>query len=126
GVLFISIAAIVPSPIIGEIALPAIAVSLILILVIRPVVALICTRKAGLTKRERAFVGWMDPRGIVAAATASSVGAALVAAKVPEAGKLLPAAFVIITVTVFVYGLTAAPVAGALGLRQRVAPSNEE
>ena len=60
----------------------------------------------------------MDPRGIVAAATASSVGAALVAAKVPGAEKLLPAAFIIIAVTVFVYGLTAVPVAAALGLRE--------
>jgi NhaP-type Na+/H+ or K+/H+ antiporter len=118
GVLFISIAAIVPSPIVGEIALPAIGVALILILVARPVIALICTRKTGLSRQERAFVGWMDPRGIVAAATASSVGAALVSAKVPGAEKLLPAAFIIIAVTVFVYGLTAVPVAAALGLRE--------
>jgi len=118
GVLFISITALVPSPIVGEIALPAIGVALLLILVARPVIALVCTRKAGLSRQERAFVGWMDPRGIVAAATASSVGAALVATKVPGAEKLLPAAFIIITVTVFVYGLTSVPVARLLGLRE--------
>jgi len=118
GVLFISIAALVPSPIIGEIAVAAIAISLMLILVVRPLVALVCTRKAGLTIQERAFVGWMDPRGIVAAATASSVSAALVATKVPGAEKLLPAAFIIIVVTVFVYGLSAVPVAKALHLRE--------
>lgn len=123
GVLFISIAALVPSPIVGEIALPAVGVALILILVARPMIALICTHKAGLSARERAFIGWMDPRGIVAAATASSVGAALVATKVPGAEKLLPAAFIIIAVTVFVYGLTAVPVAAALGLRDSQDPS---
>jgi NhaP-type Na+/H+ or K+/H+ antiporter len=125
GVLFISIAALVPSPIIAQIALPAIGVALILILVARPLIAALCTRGAGLTGRERAFIGWMDPRGIVAAATASSVGAALVATKVPGAEKLLPAAFIIITVTVFVYGLTAAPVARVLGVRSEEIPNSQ-
>ena len=118
GVLFISIAALVPSPIVLTIALPTIGVALILILIMRPFIALVCTHKSGLSSRERAFIGWMDPRGIVAAATASSVGAALVASKVAGAEKLLPAAFIIIAVTVFVYGLTAVPVAAALGLRE--------
>ena len=126
GVLFISIAAIVPSPIVGEIALPAIGVALILILVVRPVIALVCTRKAGLSKQERTFIGWMDPRGIVAAATASSVGSALVATKVPGAEKLLPAAFIIIAVTVFVYGLTAVPVSRMLGLREESADKSAQ
>ena len=117
GVLFISIAAIVPSPLVATIALPAMGIALILILVVRPLIALVCTGNAGLSRKERAFIGWMDPRGIVAAATASSVGAALVSAKVPGAEKILPAAFIIIAVTVFVYGLTAVPIAAALRLR---------
>jgi NhaP-type Na+/H+ or K+/H+ antiporter len=118
GVLFISIAALVPSPFLSAIVWPAIGVSLVLIVIVRPFISLVCTPGAGLSGKERVFIGWMDPRGIVAAATASSVGAALVATKVPGAEKLLPAAFIIITVTVFVYGLTAVPVAAALGLRQ--------
>lgn len=124
GVLFISIAAIVPLPDLVEVALPAIAISAVLILVIRPLVVVICTTRAGLSGRERAFIGWMDPRGIVAAATASSIGASLVAAKVEGADVLLPAAFVIITVTVFVYGLSAVPVATALGVREET-PASE-
>lgn len=124
GVLFISIAALVPSPLVASIALPAIAMALILILAVRPVVAATCTRNLGLTRNERMFVGWMDPRGIVAAATAASVGASLVAAKVDGAADLLPAAFIIIAVTVFVYGLTAVPVAKALGLREEQDPTS--
>ncbi len=120
GVLFVSITALVPSPEFGVVVVSAIAVSLVLIAVVRPVVALLLTRKAGLAFGERAFIGWMDPRGIVAAATASSVGASLVAAKVPGAQALLPSAFVIIAVTVFVYGLTAVPVAKALRVRDEV------
>ncbi len=119
GVLFVSIAAMVPSPILSSIVLPAIGASLIFIIVVRPIVAAIMTSGANLSLNERAFIGWMDPRGIVAAATASSLSAALIATKMPGADKLLPAAFVIITVTVFVYGLTAVPVAKALGVREK-------
>jgi NhaP-type Na+/H+ or K+/H+ antiporter len=122
GVLFVSIAAMVPSPIMGSIVLPAIGASVIFIIVVRPIVAAIATARAGLSIQERAFIGWMDPRGIVAAATASSLSAALIATKMPGADKLLPAAFVIITVTVFVYGLTAVPVAKALGIRDNNPP----
>ena len=116
GVLFISIAALVPSPQLTAVVLPAVAIAALLILVARPCVAWLCTRGAGLSISQRAFIGWMDPRGIVAAATASSVSAALVADKVAGAEVLLPAAFVIIAVTVFVYGLTAVPVVRRLKL----------
>lgn len=123
GVLFISIAAIVPSPIVEKMVLPAVAMALLLIVVVRPISTIVCTAKSSLSGHERAFIGWMDPRGIVAAATASSLGATLVAAKVPGAEELLPAAFVIIAVTVFIYGLTAVPVAKMLGVRDE---SSEE
>lgn len=118
GVLFVGIAALVPSPVVGSIVWPAIGMAAVLILAVRPFVALVCTGWAGLRANERAFIGWLDPRGIVAAATASSLGASLVAANVTGADRLLPVAFVVIAVTVAVYGLTAAPVARLLGLRQ--------
>ncbi|MCF8550980.1 MAG: cation:proton antiporter [Candidatus Nanopelagicales bacterium] len=117
GVLFVTIAALVPSPMVASLAIPAMGVALILILLVRPIVAALCTSRTDLSKQERMFIGWMDPRGIVAAATSSSVAAALVAANVEGADKLLPAAFIIIALTVFTYGLTAVPVATALGIR---------
>jgi len=124
GILFISIAALVPSPEVAQVALPAIGMALLLIVIARPAVAAICTRGADLSRNQRVFVAWMDPRGIVAAATASSVSATLVAANVPGAEELLPAAFIIIAVTVTIYGLTAAPVAKALGVREE-APTED-
>jgi NhaP-type Na+/H+ or K+/H+ antiporter len=117
GVLFVSIAALVSWDSIVAIAIPTIALSAILILVVRPIVALVSTGRSGLTRNERIFIGWMDPRGIVAAATASSVGATLIALKVPDAEKLLPATFIVIAVTVTVYSLTAVPLATLLKLR---------
>jgi len=118
GVLFVSIAALVSWDSITAVALPAIVLSIILILIVRPVVALLSTGRAGLSRNERIFIGWMDPRGIVAAATASSVGATLVTLKVSGAEKLLPATFIVIAVTVAVYGLTAVPVARLLRVGQ--------
>ena len=119
GVLFVSIAALVPLSSLRSILVPTLIMGLALVLIVRPLVTLVTTSRAGLTEQERALIAWMDPRGIVAAATASSVGAALVALKLPGAEKLLPATFIIITFTVAVYGLTAVPVVRRLGLRQR-------
>jgi hypothetical protein len=56
----------------------------------------------------------MAPRGIVAAATASTFGAELVANHVGGAEKILPVTFLVIVATVTVYGLTAGPVARLL------------
>lgn len=123
GVLFVAIAALVPIRDVVAILGPTLALGLVLVLLVRPVVALLSTSGAGLTARERTFIAWMDPRGIVAAATASSIGAALVALKLPGAEKLLPATFIIIAFTVGLYGLTAVPVAKALKLRQSSAVS---
>jgi hypothetical protein len=58
----------------------------------------------------------MAPRGIVAAATASTFGATLVTHHVGGASKILPVAFLVIVLTVALYGLTAVPVAGRLGV----------
>jgi NhaP-type Na+/H+ or K+/H+ antiporter len=117
GVLFVSISALVPLETVQAIWVPAVILAVLLILVQRPLISALCSFGSGLTRKERAFIAVMDPRGIVAAATASSVGAVLVAAKVPGAQDLLPAAFIIIAVTVTFYGLTAVPFAKALGLR---------
>jgi hypothetical protein len=60
----------------------------------------------------------MAPRGIVAAATASTFATALVAAHVGGASKILPVTFLVIVMTVALYGLSAVPVATWLGVRQ--------
>jgi NhaP-type Na+/H+ or K+/H+ antiporter len=124
GVLFISISALVPSSDLATVTLPAVGIAIVLILFARPFIATLCTHRAGLKPGERAFIGWMDPRGIVAAATASSLGASLVAAKVPGSEALLPATFIIVAVTVFIYGLSAVPVAQALGIRTTTSSSD--
>ncbi len=87
-----------------------------LLLVVRPLAALVCTWGTTLTWKERVFVAWLCPRGIVAAAVASVFGLALVEQGVPGAEHLLPVVFLVIVGTVVVYGLTAPWLARRLGL----------
>lgn len=116
GLLFIAIAALVPAAMSLDIVVPALAMTALLMLVVRPVVVIIATAGTNLTRQQRTFMAWMDPRGIVAVATASGVGPVLIALNQPGAERLLPAAFIIVAVTVAVYGLTAIPVSRMLGL----------
>jgi NhaP-type Na+/H+ or K+/H+ antiporter len=119
GVLFVLIAASV-TPADVEAVLPgALALVAIMALVIRPLVVALSTWRSALTIRERAFLAWMAPRGIVAGATASAFGLQLEQANIPGADRILPIAFVVIFGTVVLYGLTAAPVARLLGVAER-------
>jgi NhaP-type Na+/H+ or K+/H+ antiporter len=116
GVLFVTISATVTPQSLQHVVLPTLALVAVLVLVTRPLVAFFSTIGTELTRGERAFIGWMDPRGIVAAATATTFGTQLVDHHVGGASKILPAAFLVIVVTVALYGLTAAPVARRLGV----------
>ncbi len=116
GVLFISISATVTPASVRAVAAPALVLAAILILVARPLVAFLCTVRTDLSRGERGFLGWMAPRGIVAAATASTFSATLTQKGVAGASKILPATFVVIVVTVTVYALTAVPVARRLAV----------
>jgi NhaP-type Na+/H+ or K+/H+ antiporter len=119
GVLFITIAALVPGATVASVLLPTLLFSGLLILVLRPLVVSIGTARSDLTRQQRIFIACMDPRGIVAPATASSIGAALVALKIEGAENLLPIAFIVVAVTVAVYGLCAVPLARALKLNDQ-------
>jgi NhaP-type Na+/H+ or K+/H+ antiporter len=116
GVLFISISATVTPASLRHLLLPALGLIAVLVLAARPIAAFASTLGTDLTKGERAFIGWMAPRGIVAAATASTFAAGLVAKGVGGAGKILPVTFVVIVATVTLYGLTAVPAARRLGV----------
>jgi NhaP-type Na+/H+ or K+/H+ antiporter len=114
GVLFISISATVTPQSLRHLILPTLVLVAVLVIAARPVAAFAATLKTDLPKGERAFIGWMAPRGIVAAATASTFGAGLAAKGIGGAAKILPATFLVIVATVTLYGLTAAPVARRL------------
>ncbi len=91
----------------------------VVILVARPASVLASTYKSRLDWRERIFLAWLAPRGIVAAAVASVFSLRLAEAGFAQADQLISVTFLIIVVTVALYGLTAKPLARALGVAQK-------
>lgn len=98
---------------------PALMFVALVILVVRPVSVYISTIGSGLTWQQRLFVGWMAPRGIVAASVASIFALELVQSGMEEAALLVPYTFAVIIGTVIVYSLTASQLARRLGLSER-------
>jgi NhaP-type Na+/H+ or K+/H+ antiporter len=116
GLLFISISASVEPKAVASVLLPSLALIVALVLVVRPVVSLVSAAGTDVGSGERAFIGWMAPRGIVAASTAATFSASLVDKGLSGADKILPITFLVIVGTVLVYALTARPVAVRLGV----------
>ncbi|MEV6997795.1 cation:proton antiporter [Streptomyces sp. NPDC093982] len=114
GLLFVAISASVTPESLVPVLLPTLVLVAALVLLVRPVIALLSTLRTDFNGRERAFIGWMAPRGIVAASTATTFSAALTDEGLRDADKILPVTFLVIVGTVLVYGLTAKPVATKL------------
>ena len=87
-----------------------------LMLVVRPVSVWIALRRSTLTLRERVFISWISPRGIVAASVASLFALTLTEAGLVEGNRVLAITFLTIALTVTVQGLTASSAARLLGL----------
>ncbi|MFD9079745.1 cation:proton antiporter [Streptomyces erythrochromogenes] len=116
GLLFISISSTVTPASLTPVLLPSLILIVFLVLVLRPLIAFMSTRKSGLGRGERGFLAWMAPRGIVAASTASAFSATLSDKGLPGASKILPVTFLVIVGTVLLYALTAAAMARRLGV----------
>jgi NhaP-type Na+/H+ or K+/H+ antiporter len=90
----------------------------LLMFVARPLSVLMATWKSDFSFQEKMFISWMAPRGIVAASVASIFSLELVEHGRPEAEIFVPVTFVVIIVTVAIYGLTAGKLAQQTGLVQ--------
>lgn len=99
-------------------SLPSLALLATVILVIRPLAVFASTAGSSLSLREKAFLGWIAPRGIVAAAVSSLFATKLVSAGFEGAESLVPLVFLVIVGTVLLGSLTAKPVAAALGVAE--------
>ena len=90
----------------------------VLIFIARPVSVFLSTIGSKLNWRERTFVSWMAPRGIVAAAVSSVFAFKLSESGIEGSEILVPITFLVIVVTVTVYGLTSYPIAKLLKVVQ--------
>jgi len=116
GVLFVLIAASVSPDDVRHVLARTLVLVAVMVLVLRPLVVALAVWRSHFDLRERAFVAWMAPRGIVAGATASAFSLQLEQQHIPGAGQVLPIVFVVIFATVVLYGLTAPLLARALGV----------
>lgn len=90
----------------------------LLMLVVRPIQVAICTVRTDLTWRERLFLAWLAPKGIVAAAVASLFAGVLTTAGIPGGRAFQAMIFLVIAATVLIQGLSAGFVARLLDLRR--------
>jgi NhaP-type Na+/H+ or K+/H+ antiporter len=117
GLLFVMLAADVRLEELAALGWPGIGVVGALVFVVRPLVVGLTTAGSDLTVRERMFVGWIAPRGIVAAAVASLVAAALEKSGLAGGAELRALVFLTISGTVLQAGLSAGPIARLLGVQ---------
>lgn len=91
----------------------------IIILVLRPLGVFWSTHKSGLKIKEKLFVSWVGPRGIVAAGIASLFGIRLTADGVDGALYITPLVFMVVLGTVLLNATTARLLAKILGVTQQ-------
>jgi NhaP-type Na+/H+ or K+/H+ antiporter len=119
GMLFVLLAADVRFDDIRGLGMPGLVTAAVLMLVVRPLNVLVATSGSHLTWRDRAFIAWIAPRGIVAAAVASFFAGELEHAGIEGGPTLRAMVFLVIAVTVAVAGLTGGFVARLLGVRRQ-------
>jgi NhaP-type Na+/H+ or K+/H+ antiporter len=116
GVLFILIAASVTPSEVRHVLGRSLVVVAAIVLIARPLAVMLAMWRSEFSVRERAFVAWLAPRGIVAGATASAFSLQLEPQGFAGANEILPIVFIVIFATVVIYGLTAPIVARWLGV----------
>ncbi len=90
-----------------------------LMVIVRPISIWIATMGRDLNLKEKIFLAWLAPRGIVTAAVASLFSIRLEQAGILGAGRLQGLVFLTILMTVGIQGLSAKPLVNRLNLGQK-------
>ena len=118
GGLFILLAARLDLAALIGIGTGALTIVLLLQFVAGPLRSFLCSIGSPLTWRERLFVGWVFPRGIVAAAISALFALRLEQRGYAGADTLVPLVFTVIIGTVILQSLTARPLARFLNVAE--------
>jgi len=117
GTLFIILAADIGLDDVLALGWPAMIVVASLIVFVRPLTVALSTAGSELSLREKVFIAWIAPRGIVAAAIVSLTVAAMETEGMAGGTDLKAIVFLTIATTVVLAGFTARPLASLLKLR---------
>jgi NhaP-type Na+/H+ or K+/H+ antiporter len=93
----------------------------VLMFIIRPVNVGVCTLNSGLNWRQKLFICWVAPRGIVSASVASLFSILLTNRGINGGDSIKALVFLTIIMTVFLQGLTARWVASLLQITSKQA-----
>jgi NhaP-type Na+/H+ or K+/H+ antiporter len=121
GMLFVLLAADVRVAQVRSLGWAGVGTVLALMFAVRPLNILAGTLGSDLTWREKGFLAWLAPRGIVAAAVSSLFAQTLEEEGIAGGEELQAMVFLVIAATVVLQGLTGGIVASWLGVRR---PSN--
>jgi NhaP-type Na+/H+ or K+/H+ antiporter len=83
----------------------------LIIFIARPLAMYLALLGTGLRHRERLFLGWIGPRGVVAAAVVEVFAPKLMGQGYEQAGQLVPLIFAVIILTVIFHGFSLNPLA---------------
>lgn len=119
SVLFIVLAARLQPEDLARLDWHSLAFLAVLVLLIRPVAVFLSTLNSDLSWKEKTFLAWMAPRGIVAAAITAVFALELSENTIYEQAEIMvPEMFFVIICTVAIYGLSATPLGRWLGVAQ--------
>lgn len=116
SVLFVLLAADLQRHELASISWSIGGLTLAVLFLVRPLGIGLATMGSSLSWAERFFVGWIAPRGIVAAAVAGIAGVRLEDAGYPGAGLVMPAVFAVIASTMILHGFSLIPLGRKLHL----------
>ncbi|MBV1834055.1 cation:proton antiporter [Novacetimonas pomaceti] len=114
--LFVILTADLHREVLERLSLPILALTFTVLFVVRPLGIFLSTIRSDLSWQERLFVGWIAPRGIVAAAVAGVAGLQLGETGDPSAALITPAVFAVIATTMLLHGFSLRPLARYLHL----------
>lgn len=121
SVLFILLAADLSIASVFALGRGAVLTVLVLMVVVRPMNIWLCTQSSDLNWRQKLFLGWVAPRGIVSASVASLFAILLTERGISGGEAIKALVFLTIIMTVMVQGLTARFVANWLGITKAAA-----
>ena len=118
SLLFILLAARIDFSQLLQLGWQPVIILLVIQFVARPLKVWLCTIGSDFSWQERTLLGWIGPRGIVAAAISAIFAERLIALGYEDAAYLVPLTFWIIIGTVVLQSATAKPLALLLGVME--------
>jgi len=98
---------------------PTLLLFAVVVFIVRPLGVFLSSINSNLNIREKLFISWVGPRGIVAAGIASLFGLELMKQGVKSAELITPLVFMIVLGTVLLNATTARPFAKLVGVFQK-------